>query len=166
MTDVHVRAMTKADLTRVGELAGALVRLHHGWDTRRFFLVDGVEEGYRWFFSRELGKPGVVLLVAEVEGVIAGYVYGSLEERDWAKLLDAHGAIHDVYVADTHRRAGVARALMQSAISALEGQGASQVVLSSATPNTQAQALFASMGFRPTMIEMTRSPDTLPSGDA
>ena len=166
MTDVHVRAMTKADLTRVGELAGALVRLHHGWDTRRFFLVDGVEEGYRWFFSRELGKPGVVLLVAEVEGVIAGYVYGSLEERDWAKLLDAHGAIHDVYVADTHRRGGVARALMQSAIAALEGQGASQVVLSSATPNTQAQALFASMGFRPTMIEMTRSPDTLPSGDA
>ena len=166
MTDVHVRAMTKADLARVGELAGALVRLHHGWDTRRFFLVDGVEEGYRWFFSRELGKPGVVLLVAEVEGVIAGYVYGSLEERDWAKLLDAHGAIHDVYVADTHRRGGVARALMQSAIAALEGQGASQVVLSSATPNTQAQALFASMGFRPTMIEMTRSPDTLPSGDA
>ena len=84
MTDVHVRAMTKDDLTRVGELAGALVRLHHGWDARRFFLVEGVEEGYRWFFSRELGKPGVVLLVAEVDGVIAGYVYGSLEERDWA----------------------------------------------------------------------------------
>ena len=163
MTDVHVRAMTKADLTRVGELAGALVRLHHGWDTKRFFLVDGVEEGYRWFFSRELAKPGVVLLVAEVDGVIAGYVYGSLEERDWAKLLDAHGAIHDVYVADPYRRGGVARALMQAAIVALEGQGAGQVVLSSATPNTQAQALFASMGFRPTMIEMTRERSTLPS---
>lgn len=156
MTDVHVRAMTKADLLQVGELAGALVRLHHGWDSRRFFLVDGVEEGYRWFFSRELGKPGVVLLVAEVAGVIGGYVYGSLEERDWAKLLDAHGAIHDVYVADTHRRAGVARALMQGAIAALEGQGASQVVLSTAVPNREAQALFKSLGFRETMIEMSR----------
>ncbi len=163
MTDVHVRAMTKDDLTRVGELAGALVRLHHGWDARRFFLVEGVEEGYRWFFSRELGKPGVVLLVAEVDGVIAGYVYGSLEERDWAKLLDAHGAIHDVYVADSHRRSGVARALMQAAIAALEGQGVGRVVLSSATPNTQAQALFSSMGFRPTMIEMTRERSSLSS---
>ncbi|MDP3233493.1 MAG: GNAT family N-acetyltransferase [Myxococcales bacterium] len=148
--------MTKADLIPVGELAGALVRLHHGWDSRRFFLVDGVEEGYRWFFSRELGKPGVVLLVAEVAGVIGGYVYGSLEERDWAKLLDAHGAIHDVYVAETHRRAGVARALMQSAIAVLEGQGAAQVVLSTAVPNREAQALFRSLGFRETMIEMSR----------
>ena len=76
---------------------------------------------------------------------------------DWAMLLDAHGAIHDVYVDATFRRAGVAKALMLSAIAALEAQGADQVVLSTSTSNPQAQALFRSLGFRDTMIEMTRS---------
>lgn len=157
MSDVHVRNMTKADLPRVGELAGALVRLHHSWDARRFFLEEGVEQGYQWWFSKQLGQEGVVLQVAEVGGAIAGYVYGSLEERDWAMLLDAHGAIHDVYVDATFRRAGVAKALMLSAIAALEGHGADQVVLSTSTSNPQAQALFRSLGFRDTMIEMTRT---------
>ncbi len=157
MSDVHVRNMTKSDLPRVGELAGALVRLHHSWDPRRFFLEEGVEQGYQWWFAKQLDHEGVVLQVAEVGGSIAGYVYGSLEDRDWAMLLDAHGAIHDVFVDAAFRRAGVAKALMLSAIAALEGQGAAQVVLSTSTANPQAQALFRSLGFRDTMIEMTRS---------
>jgi ribosomal protein S18 acetylase RimI-like enzyme len=155
MTELQVRPMTKADLEPVGALAGQLVRLHHAYDARRFFLEPGVEDGYRWFFSRQLGKPGVVLLVAELEGRVAGYLYGSLEARDWAKLLDAHGAIHDVFVDEAVRRRGVARALMEAGRRALEAAGARQLVLSTATPNREAQALFRSLGFRETMIEMT-----------
>jgi ribosomal protein S18 acetylase RimI-like enzyme len=147
--------MTKADLESVGALAGQLVRLHHAWDPARFFLEDGVEDGYRWFFGRQLGRPGVVLLVAELEGAVIGYLYGSLEPRDWAKLLDAHGAIHDILVDEAVRRRGVARALMEAGVSALEAGGARQIVLSTATPNQAAQALFRAMGFRDTMIEMT-----------
>jgi ribosomal protein S18 acetylase RimI-like enzyme len=156
MSDVHVRAMTKADLERVGVLAGGLVRLHHTWDAQRFFLEPGVEDGYRWWFSKQLGRDGVVLLVAEVDGVVAGYVYGSLEERDWNLLLDAHGAVHDVYVDEAFRRRGLARKLMEAAIGALEAQGATQIVLSTSTKNAEAQALFRALGFRDTMIEMTR----------
>ncbi len=118
MSETVIREMTKADLSRVGSLAGELVRLHHHFDPRRFFLTDGVEEGYRWFFGKTLAeKDGkTVLLVAEVEGAVAGYVYGSLEPRDWAKLLDVHGAVHDVFVDDAHRRRGLAKSLMLEAI--------------------------------------------------
>ncbi|MCA3016136.1 MAG: GNAT family N-acetyltransferase [Myxococcaceae bacterium] len=157
MTEPRVRPMTKADLPAVGALAGELVRLHHGFDARRFFLEPGVEDGYRWFFDRQLGRPGVVLLGAELEGQVAGYVYGSVEARDWARLLDRHGAIHDVFVASTFRRRGVARALVAAGLRALEAAGAPQVVLSSAVQNREAQALFRSMGFRETMVELTRT---------
>ncbi len=155
MPALRPRPMTKADLDVVGGLAGALVRQHHGFDAERFFLEPGVEDGYRWFFTRQLGKAGVVLLVAELDDQVVGYLYGSLEDRDWAKLLDAHGAIHDLYVDPQARRQGVARALMVAGVFALKGQGASQVVLSTATQNHAAQALFRSMGFRDTMIELT-----------
>lgn len=162
MSDVRVRAMVEADLGPVGDMAGALVRLHHQFDANRFFLPPDPEEGYRWWFRKQLERAEVVLAVAEVDGTIGGYVYGSLAERDWNMLLDEHGAIHDVFVDPRFRRHGVARALMAFAIQALEGKGAPRIVLSSAFPNREAQALFRSLGFRETMIEMTKE-SKLPS---
>jgi ribosomal protein S18 acetylase RimI-like enzyme len=38
----------------------------------------------------------------------------------------------------------------------LEAMGAPRVLLLSATQNTEGQALFAKLGFRHTMVEMTR----------
>lgn len=160
MSETVVREMTKADLVAVGNLAGELVRQHHHFDTLRFFLSEGVEAGYRWFFGKAIDEkdPKAVLIVAEVDGQVAGYLYGTLEPRDWAKLLDAHGAVHDIFVSDTFRRKGIAKLLMLDAIRRLREAGAPRVVLYSATPNTQAQTLFASIGFRSTMIEMTYDP--------
>jgi ribosomal protein S18 acetylase RimI-like enzyme len=98
----------------------------------------------------------VVLLVAEVDGAIAGYLYGAFESRDWAMLLDEHGAIHDVFVDERFRRRGLAKRLLEAAVQRLETR-VTQVVLYSASQNVQAQQLFASLGFRPTMVEMTRA---------
>ena len=148
--------MTDADLAPAAALAAQLVRQHHGFDPRRFFVTPDVEDGYRWFFGTQLKEKNVVLLVAELDGAIAGYVYGTLEGRDWAKLLDRHGAVHDVFVDARFRRKGVAKALMEAAITALKAQGAPQVVLYSAAPNAEAQALFERLGFRRTMVEMTK----------
>lgn len=150
-----VREMTEADLDAASLLAEELVLLHHSWDRTRFFTTPDVAKGYRWWFAKQLGEAGVVLLVAEVEGQLAGYLYGSLEERDWAKLLDAHGAIHDVHVSSKFRRRGVARALMAAAAEKFKALGAKQLVLNSANSNAEGQALFKSIGYRPTMIEMT-----------
>jgi len=96
-----------------------------------------------------------LLLTAEVDGVIGGYLFGTLESRDWAKLLDAHGAIHDVYVAPSHRRLGVAQALMNEAKTRFQKLGAKQVVLYSASANVEGQSLFKRLGYRPTMVELT-----------
>jgi ribosomal protein S18 acetylase RimI-like enzyme len=150
-----IRDMTEADLDASSKLAEALVLLHHSWDRTRFFTQPDIAKGYRWWFNSQLGKEGVLLLVAEVDGAIAGYVYGTLEERDWAKLLDAHGAVHDVHVAEAHRRQGVAQALMTEAAKRFASMGAKQVVLYSASANVQGQTLFKKLGFRPTMVEMT-----------
>jgi ribosomal protein S18 acetylase RimI-like enzyme len=157
MSDVRIREMRQEDLGPVGVLAGGLVRLHHQWDADRFFLTDDVEGGYRWFFGTQLGRHEVVLLVAELDARVVGYAYATTEARDWSRLLDAHGALHDVAVEAGARRRGVGRALVEAAVQALEARGAPRVVLMSATQNAAAQALFASLGFRPTMVELTRS---------
>jgi ribosomal protein S18 acetylase RimI-like enzyme len=155
-SDLVVRRARKQDLPRVGELAGALVRMHHQADPARFFLIDDVEKGYASWLSREIERDQAIVLVACRRDRIVGYSYGTLEERDWNLLLDAHGAIHDVFVAEDARTAGVGRALVESLVEGLTRLGAPRVVLSTMVGNEAAQRLFRRCGFRPTMMEMTR----------
>jgi ribosomal protein S18 acetylase RimI-like enzyme len=157
--DLILRPARRDELGAVARLAGKLVRMHHALDARRFFLPDRVEEGYAWWFAREIDRDEVVLLVALRGDAIVGYAYGRIEERDWNQLLDACGALHDLWVEEEERRRGVASELVEAAIAALVAKGAPRVVLHTAAANADAQAFFARLGFRRTMIEMAREAD-------
>ena len=154
---LSVRPAEPADLPAVARLAAKLVRMHHAFDPERFLLVEPVEDGYEWWFRRELeNKKEAVILVAEEGGTIAGYAYGRLEPRNWNDLLDACGKLHDVYVDEAFRKRGIAEALVTAMIARLEAMGAPRVVLLSASRNEGAQSFFEKLGFRYTMVEMTR----------
>lgn len=156
MKKFTIRKMKKSDLPKVGPLAAQLVHLHHHWDGKRFFVPDDPSAGYQWWFGSQLTKKKVLLLLAESGGEIAGYLYAAEQGRDWNMLLDACGAVHDIFVAEAHRRKGIAQALMKAALKHFKSRGISQVVLSTSTQNVQGRALFESLGFRATMLEMTR----------
>jgi ribosomal protein S18 acetylase RimI-like enzyme len=160
--DTVIRPAEASELPQVAKLAAQLVRMHHEVDASRFFLPDDVENGYAWWFARELPREGAVILVAVARGMIVGYAYGTLEERDWNMLLDKHGAIHDVFVDASARAHGIGKRLVQSIVAALEAKGASRFVLSTMVQNERAQRVFAACGFRPTMLEMTRAPGPAP----
>jgi len=154
---IEIRPADRRDIVAVANLAGELVRMHNETDPARFLLVDKVEEGYAWWFSRELDRPGAVLLVACRGPAVVGYAYGTIEERDWNLLLDAHGAVHDIFVAKEARRAGAGRELVLALVARLEKLGAERILLSAMVGNEAAQRLFKRCGFRPTMLEMTRN---------
>ena len=153
----RVRAAKSEDTSRLGELAGILVRMHHALDPSRFISGEGVDVGYgRWLWKE--AKRGAVVLVAENDAdQIVGYAYATLEAQDWIELLGAHGKLHDLIVDPTERRHGHARVLLSAAIEELKRRGAPRIVLSTAVKNGAAQALFGSFGFEPTMVEMTKS---------
>lgn len=156
MDDLTLRPARREEIPAVARLAGELVRLHHAFDPRRFFLPERVEEGYAWWLGREIERREVVILVAARGDVIVGYTYARIEERDWNQLLDAHGALHDLWVEPAERKRGVARRLVEATLAALAEKGAPRVVLHTAALNPTATAFFAKLGFRQTMIEMTR----------
>ena len=89
-------------------------------------------------------------------GEVVGYVYAGLEPLSWKELRDAAGFIHDVVVAADARGHGVATLLIEAAIAWLREKGAPRVMLWTAEKNVEAQRLFGRLGFRRTMIEMTR----------
>jgi ribosomal protein S18 acetylase RimI-like enzyme len=156
MSEASVRKATKHDLEAVARLAGQLVRMHHASDPERFFLPEHVEDGYAWWLGKELQRPEARVLLAERDGAVVGYAYGTLEERDWNLLADEHGVVHDLFVAEEARRNGVGRALLGAMIRELEEAGAPRVLLYTLVTNERAQQLFRATGFRPTLLEMTR----------
>ncbi len=133
--------------------------MHHTMDPKRFFLAKGIERGYREWFARELQKSDTILLVAvqtPQENEPIAYCYGRIEERDWNLLLDRHAALHDIFVSPDARRCSAASLLVEAFIARATTLGAPRIVLSTAHSNQKAQLLFEKLGFRPTMIEMTR----------
>jgi ribosomal protein S18 acetylase RimI-like enzyme len=153
---MRVRAAVASDLPRVSQLAAELVRQHHRLDSLRFLLVEPIAQGYRRFFTGELRRKGALILVAEDEDEILGYAYATLEPRNWNDLLDAAGKLNDIFVDPAARRRGVGKALALAVIAALTERGAPRMVLMTAWQNPDAHAFFESLGFRRTMLEMTR----------
>lgn len=152
-----IRPASQADLIRLGQLGELLVRLHHGFDPDRFLApTDQTESGYGRFLVGQTGRDGVVLLVAEAAGAVVGYVYAAMEGNDWMALRGPAGVVHDLVVDPDVRRRGVGRRLLSEALAKLADLSAPRFVLSTAANNEAAQRLFAAMGFRQTMIEMTR----------
>jgi ribosomal protein S18 acetylase RimI-like enzyme len=156
-SDVVIRRAGERDLPALGRLGALLMRTHYGFDPARF-MDPGAEpeDGYGWFLGTQVGVDEAVVLVAERDGVVVGYAYAALEPQSWKELREAAGFIHDVAVDDDARGAGVATRLVEAAVAWLRGRGAPRVLLWTAEPNEAAQRLFARLGFRRTMVEMTR----------
>jgi len=151
-----IRPATAADLPALGKLGALLVRAHHDFDAKRFIsATPETEGGYSWFLGTQLDQPTICVLVAEDAGEVIGYTYAGVEGRDYMSLRGPAGVLYDVVVDPTHRKHGVGRQLVESALAFLKGHGSRQAVLSTATQNAAAQRLFESVGFRKTMIEMT-----------
>jgi ribosomal protein S18 acetylase RimI-like enzyme len=140
-----------------------LLRAHHAFDGQRFMAPGGnPEAGYATFLASQLQDDESAVFVAERrdDGRVVGYVYAGLEPRSWKELREAAGFVHDVAVDAEARRGGAARALMEAAVEWLKEQGAPRVVLWSAAKNEGAQRLFDQLGFRRTMVEMTKELDS------
>jgi ribosomal protein S18 acetylase RimI-like enzyme len=162
---ITVRRATAADQELLGRYGGALMRQHHATDPRRFIQVEHPEAGYGRFLVSQLSNPNSLVMVADQGGAVVGYVFADVESTNWMELRGPCGVVHDIYVDGAARRLGAGRALLRAAIDWIRSKGRSQIVLLTKTGNENAQRLFQSLGFRPTMIEMTLDQDDGRAGD-
>ena len=152
---ITIRPATASDEEPLGRFGGALMRQHHTADPRRFIQVEHPEAGYGRFLVSQLSKPNSLVMVAERSGAIIGYVFADVEPTNWMELRGPCGVVHDIYVDEAARHQGAGRKLMSAAIAWVRSKGRSQVVLTTKNRNEHARHLFTTLGFRPTMIEMT-----------
>ncbi|QWW69985.1 GNAT family N-acetyltransferase [Rhizobium sp. WYJ-E13] len=157
---VQIRPATSGDMETLGGFGALLVAMHHELDARRFIeAAKSTPLRYGQFLKSQFTRPEVVVIVAEDDGALLGYAYAELQGFDYMSLRGPAGVIHDLFVDSARRREGVGRMLLEAAMAGLKSLGAERFVLSTAYRNETARSLFAAMGFRPTMIEMTREAD-------
>lgn len=164
MSEVSLRPAGPEDAPELGRLAYQLVKLHHDFDPLRFIKIDDPSApGYGRFLSSRANDPKAIVLVATIQengaDKIVGYTYASLEGKDWNDLRDAVGALNDILVAPEWRKKGIAKKLALETFARLEKMGAPRIILKTAAKNEAAQRFFHALGFRDTMVEMTRERD-------
>ncbi len=155
-----VRSAEPGDGAVLGQLGALLVAAHHDFDPKRFISPGaGTARGYGAFLISQIARPNRFVFVAEEAGIVLGYTFAALEEADYMALRGPAGVVHDLVVDPQRRKEGVGRLLLSHVIAELTKRGAPRVVLMTAERNIAARSLFASAGFRPTMVEMTWEPD-------
>ena len=153
----RIRRATAADAVSLGRLGALLVQEHHDFDRQRFLAATtSTPDFYASFLTTQANDPDAVVLVAEHEAAVIGYAYGAIEGYDYMSLRGPAAVLHDLIVDPAHRGRGVGRALLNAMIAAFSMQRAPRVVLSTAEHNTSAQGFFKRMGFRRTMVELTK----------
>ena len=152
-----IRRAESADAARLGALGAALMRAHYAFDPQRFLAAGAhAESGYAAFLRSQIENDESIVLVAEADGRIIGYVFAALEPMSWKELRGPAGFIHDVLIEEDARASGAGTALIEAALGWMRDRGAARAILGTAARNIGAQRLFERLGFRPTMIEMTR----------
>jgi ribosomal protein S18 acetylase RimI-like enzyme len=152
-----VRRATRNDLRQIGRLGALLVEAHHAFDSRRFLpATSRTKDAYAAYLGTQLDAPDAAVFIVEQNAEVIGYAYVAVESYDYMALRGPAGVLHDIIVAPERRGAGAGRQLLEAALAYVRSRGLGQMVLGTAERNEAAQRFFASAGFRPTMIEMTR----------
>ena len=157
---MQIRRATAGDVEAIGRLGALLLRVHYEFDSARFMQPGpGAEDGYAWFLRSQLDNEDSLVLVAEAHGAVVGYLYASIEPRNWKELRERAGFVHDILVTEASRGGGLAQALMDEAFAWMRQHNVPRVLLWTAAPNDRARRLFERLGFRATMVEMTKELD-------
>lgn len=124
----------------------ALLPLFNGY--RQFYEQSRDEDGARRYLEARMGDDDAVVFVAATSDGPARYVgfvllYPTFDSVDMAPIW----VLHDLFVDPAYRRGGIGRLLMNAASDYCRATGAARIDLATATDNTQAQALYESLGY-------------------
>ena len=131
-----------------------IAALHESWDPAKYGYLPNPSQRYSKWMAARAADPRSVFLVAEREGRLVGFIVATVEKEIPIYRLDEFGFIHDLWVEPEYRNEGVARQMTMLLIERFREIGVKQIRCDTAAQNEMARKLFASCGFRPSVIEM------------
>lgn len=98
------------------------------------------------------------MFVAEREGAVAGVIAGTIEppSKDPGVMRTKTGCVRELYVAEEHRRQGIAQKLMDTMERHFKNNGCEAVMLEVFAPNQLARAFYEKVGYVDRDIKMLK----------
>lgn len=142
-----VRAAVEGDAEAVAALSLVAQEFHREAAPDRFKAPD--EAAVVAMFAEEIASPDVVILLAEAGAEPVGYVLAKVNRQPESALTYAHTSlhVHQLAVSPTHRRGGVATALMRAVEVEAEERQVDDITLVHWDFNRPAANLFRSLGY-------------------
>lgn len=149
-----VRRLGPADITAARDLNALYADAFEDSDTYRRDTPDDA------WLAHQLAKPTIILLVAEVEGSIAGGLTAYILDKLEAARSEIY--LYDLAVAEPHRRRGIATALIEELQHIAAETGAWAVFVQADYEDPPAIALYTKLGVREEVLHFDLPP--LPRG--
>lgn len=149
-----IRPATVEDIPQILPMVAKICQLHQQWDRAKYGFLPNPEQRYPQWLNRIIHRKRDLLLVADYDGKIAGFLVATVEREVPIYELQEYAFIHDLWVEEQYRKLGLAKGLVKGAIAHFQSLGVSQIRLDTATPNETARQLFQACGFRPSTVEM------------
>ncbi|MEH2180331.1 GNAT family N-acetyltransferase [Nostoc sp.] len=150
-----IRPATITDVPAVLPMVAKICALHESWDSAKYGFLPHPEQRYEQWLTRLANSDGrSIFLVSENEGQIVGFLVATVEQEIPIYRLQEFAFIHDIWVEPEYRQKGIARQMVMLSIERFQQMGIKQIRLDTAIANEAARQLFASCGFRFSIIEM------------
>lgn len=146
-----VREATEADVARIVAIWAEHLDFHAEFDSR-FRRVDGSEAAFADHLRERIGKEEFLLLVAEVDGDVVGFLNAEVGNYPPCFVSRAHGIIEDLAVAPPWQRRGLGMALVRRGLAWFRDLGLQAVEARVLMANPRAMGFWAEAGFEPYML--------------
>lgn len=143
------------DLERVGELWYDLYK-HEQSQGMILRVSDNATEIWIEQMSSRLSQRTNVLLVAESDGDIVGFLSGQMKVLGALFVGGLSAIIQDLYVIPQARGAGFGRSLVEDAVSIFSGFGINSIEVQVAHRNEVSLAFWTALGWYPEIIQVRR----------
>lgn len=151
-----IRLATTRDLGAIVTRWHDLMAAHAALDAALYATATHAPGTYRAFVRRHMSKRSSLVLVAERNGAIVGYLLGGKGQRNPIYAVGEVGMIFDLVVQPDTRRAGIGRTLVQAALDWFDAHGLSHAQVNFSTLNPSAAEFWPAMGFAPFLCEAYR----------
>ena len=148
-----VRRARLIDLDRLVVLWRSLMQHHVSLDSRLFQTEVHAPATYRAWLRRKLDEPDAMILVAESDEGIIGFLLARDGQRAPVFTVRDVGMIYDLVVDPKCRRQGAGKALFEAAKAGFKSRGITHISVNYSPMNEHASRFWTAQGFAPLLSE-------------
>ncbi len=144
---LHIRRPLEKEFEDLADLIYRFYRFNEEFDPS-YNLGENAKELSKQIAQNYISDEKTILLVADYNGKIIGYIKGNIVEKPLLAIKKM-GMMSELYVIPSHRGMGVATKLIEGAAEELKRKGIEYMTVEFPTMNYIADNFYKTLGFRP-----------------